>query len=238
MDCGCTSTASFVGLDREQMMRLDQFQDLVEHGRGIDGDLGTHRPVRMLERLLERGGPHRLARPGAERTAGRGDHDAADVLARPRGQRLEDRVVLGIDRQHVRAMGGSGAHEHAAGANQTFLVGERDGRAALDRGERGLQSDRAADRRHHPIRRPLRRLDHGGLAARSLDAGAGQRVLELAIGRRIGHDRKARVQLARDLRQIRGILVGGHRLDAIFAVAALEQIDGAHSDRAGCARAP
>ena len=52
------------GLDREQMMRLDQLQDLVDHGRGIDGDLGTHRPVRMLERLLERG---RRASPRASR---------------------------------------------------------------------------------------------------------------------------------------------------------------------------
>ena len=64
----------------------------------------------MLERLLELGRPHLLARPGAERPAGRGDDDAADVLARPRGQRLEDGVVLGIDRQH----GGAVARQRCA----------------------------------------------------------------------------------------------------------------------------
>ena len=69
----------------------------------------------------------------------------------------------------------------------------------------GFRSDRAADRGHHPVGRTLRRLDHGGLAARSLDAGAGKRVLEFAIGRRIGDDRKARVQLARDLRELRRV---------------------------------
>ena len=61
IDCGCTSTSSCVRLEREQMMRLDQFEALVHHGRGIDGDLRAHRPVRMLERLLERRGAHRFA---------------------------------------------------------------------------------------------------------------------------------------------------------------------------------
>ena len=68
------------------------------------------------------------------------------------------------------------AHEQAAGADQAFLVGERDGRAALDRGQRRLQSDRAADRRHHPVGRTLRRFDQRGLAGRRFDAAAGQRV--------------------------------------------------------------
>ena len=38
----------------EQVMRLNQFQALVHHGCGIDGDLRAHRPVGMLERLLQR----------------------------------------------------------------------------------------------------------------------------------------------------------------------------------------
>ena len=103
IDCGCTSTSSCAGGNGEQVMRLDQFEALVHHGRGIDGDLRTHRPVRMLERLLERRRAHLLARPGAERPARGGEDDAAHVLARARAQRLEDRVVLGIDRQHARA---------------------------------------------------------------------------------------------------------------------------------------
>ena len=57
--------------------------------------------------------------------------------------------------------------------------------------------------------------------------------LSSPIGRRIGDDREARVELARDLRKLRAILVRGDRLDAVAAVAALEQIDRAHADRAG-----
>ena len=67
----------------------------------------------------------------------------------------------------------------------------------------------------------------GGLAARRFDAGAGERVLQLAIGRRIGDGREARAELARELRERGGVAVRGHRLDAVAAVAALEQIDGA-----------
>ncbi len=48
--------------------------------------------------------------------------------------------------------------KNVAGADQALLVGERDGGAAIDRGKRRLQSGRAADRRHHPIRRPRGRL--------------------------------------------------------------------------------
>ena len=51
----------------------------------------------------------------------------------PAAERLEDGVVLGIDRQHGGAGRGGAAHEQAAGADQALLVGERDGHAALDR---------------------------------------------------------------------------------------------------------
>ena len=69
---------------REQMMRLDQFEALVHHRRGVDRDLRAHRPVGMLAapaRALPRGS---LRRPGAERPARRGQDDAA---ARPRAAR-------------------------------------------------------------------------------------------------------------------------------------------------------
>ena len=103
IDCGCTSTSISSGGEREQMMRLDHFQALVHQRRGIDGDLRAHRPVRMLQRLFGRGRPDRLQRPGAERAARGGQDHAPHVLAAAGAQRLEQRVVLGIDRQDGRA---------------------------------------------------------------------------------------------------------------------------------------
>src|SRR4029079_10391623 len=42
-----------------------------------------------------------------------------------------------------------------------------------------------------------------------------------------------RVQVARDLGELLGALMGGDGLYTVFAAAALEQIDRAHADRAG-----
>ena len=60
IDCGCTRTSISLGRQREQVMRLDQFEALVHQRRGIDRDLRAHRPVRMLERLLRRRRADRL----------------------------------------------------------------------------------------------------------------------------------------------------------------------------------
>ena len=79
---------------------------------------------------------------------------------------LEDRVVLGIDRQQGRPVrAGPRRCIEIAGADQRFLVGERDDGAAPHRRQRRREARGADDRRHHPIGRPVRRLDHG-LAAR------------------------------------------------------------------------
>ena len=72
---------------------------------------------------------------------------------RPRAQRLENRIVFGVDRQHCRTGRRGAAHEQRAGADQTFLVGERDGCAALDRRQCRLQACGPADRGHDPIGR-------------------------------------------------------------------------------------
>ena len=157
----------------------------------------------MLQRLFRRRRLDLLPRPGAERSARRGEDYALDVLARPGAERLEHRVVLGIDRQHGGAGRCGAAHEQAAGANQAFLVGERDRRAALDRRKRRLQSDRTADRRHHPVGRTLRRFDQSIFAGRGFDAEPDKRILEFAIGGGIGNHRKSRADLARDLARAR-----------------------------------
>ena len=175
---GMHQHVEFVGIEGEQMLGLDQFEALVHHGRRVDGDLGAHRPVGMLKRLL---GGRRLdgvQRPGAERTAGGGQDHALEILARTGAERLEHGVVLGIDRQNGRTDRRRAAHEQPAGADQAFLVGERDGGAALD----GRQ------RRFRPIAPLIAAITQSasrsaastsaGFAGGRLDAGAGKRRLE------------------------------------------------------------
>ena len=154
-----------------------------------------------------------FGRERAERAAGRGQDDAANVLAAAGAERLEDRVVLGIDRQHVGAGRGSSSHEQGAGAHQAFLVGERHGRAALGCGERRCEACGAGDGGHDPFSGTLRRLDQGFRAGRGFDTGARQFGLELGIGRLIGDRRKARTEFAREPRQGGRIAIGGHRFD-------------------------
>ena len=124
----------------------------------------------MLQGLLHRDFADRVERPSAERAAGCSKHDAPDVLTPAGAERLENRIVLGIDRQDRGAFGGGAPHEQRACANQALLIGKRDRGAALCGRKRRRQACRAGDRRHDPIRRPLRGLDNRRLAGGSFDA--------------------------------------------------------------------
>jgi hypothetical protein len=57
-DCGWT-TMSIRSRQPEQVVRLDQLQALVHHGRAVDADLGAHRPIGVRHRL-RRGDPRHL----------------------------------------------------------------------------------------------------------------------------------------------------------------------------------
>ena len=187
------------------------------------------------QRLFRRRRLDRLQRPGTERAARRGQDDALDVFARTGAERLEYGIVLAIDRQHGGAGDGRAPHEQAASTNETFLVGEGDGGTAFDRSQRGLQSDRAADRRHQPVGRTLRGFEQTVLARCRFDPAAGQGVLQIIVSRRIGHHGQSRVHFAGDFCERSRAAPGANRLDAITVRRALDQIDRAGADRAGSA---
>ena len=179
-------------------------------------------------RLLDVGGG-----PGPERSAGCGDDDANQFFAIAGAQRLKQRVMLGIRRQDAGPRLRRALHEEIAGADQAFLVRQRDRGAAIDRRERGLQSGRAADGGHHPVRRTRGGLDDGAFAGAAFGAGAGQRILQLPKPVGIGDRRKSRVELHRQLRQRLDVGIGGQRLDLIAVGRGPQQIHRAVADRAG-----
>src|SRR3546814_16441446 len=84
--------------DREQMMRLDQFEALVHHRHRIDADLSAHRPVGMGDGLRRGDMRHRLGAEGAERDAARGKGDPPPLVPRGAGQALKYRLLLRIKR--------------------------------------------------------------------------------------------------------------------------------------------
>jgi hypothetical protein len=168
--------------------------------------------------------------------SGVGDDHPPHVLTTGPAHGLEQRIVLGIDRQHGRPGGGRAPHEQAAGANQALLVGERDDGAALGGGECGFEPRGPGDRTDHPLRRALGGLDDSARPGRRFDAGAGERVFQFAIGGRIADRGKTGAELARKRSESCRIGIGAERLHPIIRALALEQIHGAGADRAGRAK--
>ena len=78
----------------EQVVRLDELQSFVHHGRRVNGDLAAHVPIGMRERLGLRGPRHLGARASAERPTRSGQNNPLDAFTRGRIENLENRVVL------------------------------------------------------------------------------------------------------------------------------------------------
>ena len=108
--------------------------------------------------------------PAAERSARRGQHQAADFAARAAVQALMNRVVLAVDRQDRDALARRGLGDDAAGHHQDFLVGERDRLAVLDRREDRFERLGAARGAQHEVHVRMRRDGDEAVAA-----GAGNR---------------------------------------------------------------
>ena len=118
-------TSSRSPFNPEKIMRLNHFETLVHKaGLEIDGNLRSHRPIGMFERLF--GCCHRnlLACPGPERSAGCGQGHGFDRVRIGIAQRLEDRVMLAVDRQQPRPHCGGLTNESRSGTDKTVFLGE------------------------------------------------------------------------------------------------------------------
>ena len=91
---------------------------------------------------------------------------------------LEDRIMLGIDRQQGRAARRAPpAIISVAGRDQRLLVGERDGAARLERRHHRLEARRCRRSPPSSSRRPTPAASTiASVARRGLDAGAGERL--------------------------------------------------------------
>jgi len=87
------------------MVRLDQLEALVHHGRRVDRDLGAHPPIRMRHRLLGGNVAHGIEAELAERPAARRQDDVVDGVALALVEHLVDSVVLAVDRQQASRSG-------------------------------------------------------------------------------------------------------------------------------------
>ena len=151
IDCGCTTTCTWSGAtsnsQRASMISSPLFISVAES-------------IVILAPIFQVGcwsasstvtvASSRLGRL-AERAAGGREQDAVHVAAVVADQALEDRAVLGVDRQQRDAARPRGRGHEAARHHQRLLVGERHGAPGLDGGHRRQQAGAADERRDHDV---------------------------------------------------------------------------------------
>ena len=155
----------------------------------------------MGQRFRAGGAGDALRAPLPERAAGRGEGHANDFDGVTAAQRLEDRIVLGIERQQPRAEALHRLHDGVARADQRLLIGQRDRPALADRGERRRKADRAHDPRNDEVRRPPRRLQHRIFARGDFDLPTGDAGLQVGITRGVRDRGELRAQRDRRARE-------------------------------------
>ena len=127
-DCGCTSTSICGSSSENSRAASISSRPLFISVAESMLILAPIDQTGCLRADVGRGAGHLLARGGAERAAGRGQHDLLDRAAVAVVQRLEDRVVLGVHRQQRGAGLAHRAQHDLAGADQRLLVGQRHAR--------------------------------------------------------------------------------------------------------------
>ena len=194
-------------------MGLDQLEPLVHQGRRIDGNLRAHRPFGMRERLGARRPGDAFGAPLPKRTAGGGDRHADDFGDIAPAERLKDRIVLGIEGEQMRAMPGRRLHDDRSGADQRFLVRQRDDPAFLDRREGRGQSDRADDCGDDEVRGTAGGRDQSLDAGGDFDVVAGEPRLQIGITSGVGDGRELRAEGDRGARERGAVAAARDGLD-------------------------
>ena len=146
---------------------LDELQALIHQGGAVDGDLGPHVPVGVLESVLRAHFFQLLIAFAIEGATAAGEPQAADLAAVPAAlEALENGAVLGVYGHDLRPAAAGGLHHQLPGADQGLLVGQGDAPAQGDGGQGGLQANGPHQTGDHGV--GLRR---GGGPAQALPTG-------------------------------------------------------------------
>ena len=180
----------------EEPAGLDDLETLVHERRGVDGDLGAHRPLGMAQRLFRRDVGERLARYVAQRAARAGDDEPPRCRAFAR-EALEYGRMLRVDRQDRSPVFGRHAHDVFAAHHERLLVGQGQFLAGAERRDRGGEARIAHQGIDHDLGAAGRRdLGHGLLAGVDLGVGVGQRVAQRGIAVLVGDDDRVGIEFA------------------------------------------
>ena len=186
----------------------------------------------MIERLLDARLGDALLAPGAEGAAGRRDDHAFDAGGVLAAKRLENGVVLAVHRQQSHAHFRRLPHEGHAGADETFLIGERHVAAGGERGVGRLDAGGADNGRDHEIGVAQRGLDDRLATRGDLNVGPGERRLERRIGALVADRGEFGPDRAGDARERLDIAAARHRRHRKSFRIAFEKVDRRAADRA------
>ena len=127
------------GGDVKEPAGLYELEAFVHHGCRVDGDLGAHIPVGVLEGVCGRSSGYAGALPCAERAPGGGEVNPFHLVALGAEKALEDGRMLGIHRQDDGAVLPHCTHDDTACSNEGLFVCECDDFAGLEGGKRGTK---------------------------------------------------------------------------------------------------
>ena len=143
--------ADLAGRHVEQPASLDHLKAFIHQGCRIDSDALAHLPGRMVERLLD-GDLGELAGGSVQKRATRsGQPNPLHFVAATAAHSLVNRIVFAVDGQQRLALSAGLGRDQVAGGDQTFLVGQADRLAGLDRFVSGLESGDTDDGADHKI---------------------------------------------------------------------------------------
>ena len=171
---------------------LDDLKALVHQRRGVDGDLCAHCPVRVLERVGLRLSRKLLRAHAIERPARAGQNEALDLAAVAAAlEALEDRAVLAVDGDDLRAVFFRRVHHKLARADERFLVRKRDAFFLLDGGKRRLETNHAHHGGHDRVgvvrrgrgQKALHTGEHLGVCVGEPRAQLARRILVIKHGK-------------------------------------------------------
>src|SRR5271170_7349436 len=126
--------ADLGGRKVEEAAGFDDFEALVHHGGGVDGDALAHDPGGVFEGL---GGGYavEVGQGGvAERATGGGEPDLFDFSGGSSAHALVDGVVLGVNGEESDVMLFRGGDDEFAGGYEALFVGQADGFPSADCG--------------------------------------------------------------------------------------------------------
>ena len=180
----------------EEPASLDYLESLVDHRSRIDGNLGAHDPVGVMQGVGGRDAAQLAGCEIAERATRCGDDEAAHLVVALAAEALVDGRVFRVDRYDARAGGIEALRHERTGGDESLLVGECYILFGLDGAEGRHQSGVAYGGCDNLVDVVARHrvgycLGSGG----SLYAERSEGVAKLAIAAFVGYDGKGRTQL-------------------------------------------